>query len=1201
MTVEEAIVILDTVLNTKHLSHLQELVFCQVWEGQTYEEIAENTGYDTDYIKHVGSELWKLLSRAFGEKVTKSNLRSVLRRRSQPTQVSAAPPDITDINTSAHYPQTEGLKATANQRQDWGEAIDVSIFYGRTQELATLKQWIVQDRCRLVAVLGMGGIGKTAVSVKLAEQIKDKFEYLIWRSLRNSPPVQDLIGELIQFLSKEQETDLPKTVDGRVLRLIEYLRSSRCLLVLDNAETILRSGDHTGRYREGYEAYGQLLRCVAETLHQSCLVLTSREKPIGLAAKEGETLAVRSLQLTGLPTAAGREIFKARGDFCASESEWRVLIENYAGNPLVLKMVAPTIQDFFNSSVSKFLEFLEQGTFAFDDIRNLLDGQFKRLSNLEKEVMYWLAINREPVSFPELQADFVRNVSSRVILEALASLQRRSLIQKRVDGFTQQPVVMEYITEQLIERVCTEITSQKIALFRRHALLKATAKDYIRDTQIRLILQPVIKRLLNIFKDKNTIENQLIQILSMLQDHSALKPGYAGGNILNLLCQLKTDLDRYDFSNLNVWQADLQGMRLHHTNFTNSDLDKSIFTKTFGCIFSVAFSPDGKLLATGNSNGVHLWQVPSGTLLLTRKEHINRIWSVAFSLNGVILSSGSSDCTVKLWDVRTGECLKTLHHHTGRVWSTAFSQKDSQLLASGSSDGTVRCWNVNTGECLITLQGHTAGVRSVAFSLQGNILASGSEDGTVRLWNVSTGEYLKSIQENASQVWTIAFSPQDSQLLASGSEDGTVRLWDVNTGECLKSIQEHTGNGVKSVAFSPQGKTLVSGSDDSYVRLWNISTGKCLRSLSGHTSQVCSVTFSPDGQTLASGSNDQTMRLWDVNSGKCIKTLQGYSNWILSLDFSRDSQTLVSGSNDQTVRLWDVSTGECRKTLKGHTSPVQSVALSPDAQTLASGSDDGILKLWNASTGECRKTLKGHTGQLWSGAFSPQGNTLASGSKEGTVRCWDVSSGECLKTFLGHTTQVWAVAFSPQGNILASGSDNGIVRLWDVSTGECLKTLKGHTHQVWQVAFSPQGKTLISGSKEGTVCCWDVSTGECLNALQGFTGEIWSFAFSPQGNIFASDSDGSTVKLWDISTGKCLKTLKGHSSFVWTVIFSPDGQILASSSQDETIKLWNIQTGECLQTLRAPRPYEGMNITGVTGLTSVQKATLKALGAVEFE
>ncbi len=471
MTIEEALAIVEKALDQGHLNQVQEIVFRQSWEGQSYQEIAISSGYDDGYIKDTGSHVWQLLSRALGEKVTKNNLRLVLKRHECRLGVGGSP------QTQGVVPKPMAPEgAIAKKCQDWGEAIDVDLFYDRAEELAGLEDWIVQDRCRLVVLFGMGGIGKTALSVKLAEQIQGEFNYLIWRSLRNAPPVQDLLADLLQFLSLGQQTDLPETVDGRILRLIEYLRSSRCLLVLDNAETILRSGDRTGGYQEGYEGYGQLLRCVAEIRHQSCLVLTSREKPRGLAAKEGETLAVRSLQLTGLGTAAGREIFKQRGSFWASQSEWRVLIEHYAGNPLVLKMVAPIIQEFFNGSVSKFLEFLKQNTFIFDDIRNLLDGQFNRLSDLEKEVMYWLAINREPVSFPELQADLVCNVSPNEILKALASLQRRSLIQKSSAKFTQQPFLMDYITQQLISRVCTEITNRKIALVKSHDLIKATEK-----------------------------------------------------------------------------------------------------------------------------------------------------------------------------------------------------------------------------------------------------------------------------------------------------------------------------------------------------------------------------------------------------------------------------------------------------------------------------------------------------------------------------------------------------------------------------------------------------------------------------------------------------------------------------------------------------------------------------------------------------
>ncbi len=506
ITVEEALAILDIMLQQQRLNDIQELVFRKVLAGETYPKIAEIAGYDAEYIKVVGCQLWRVLSRAFGERVTKSNVLSVLRRHSQQALAVATVPNLED----------EG--ASSKQPQDWGDAIDVSTFYGRTKELAKLVQWLVQDRCRLVAVLGMGGIGKTALVAKLAKQIQDEFDYLIWRSLRNAPPVQDLLAELIQFFSQQQETNVPETVDGKILRLMEYLRSSRCLVVLDNAETILEPRDRIGPYREGYERYGQLLRCVAETPHHSCLVLTSREKPKSLAAKEGETLPVRSLKLIGLPSSAGRKIFKARGSFWASEDEWKFLIEYYGGNPLALEMVAPVIKNLFNSSIYRFLDFLKQGTFVFDDIRNLLDQQFNRLSDLEKEVMYWLAINREPVSFPELQADFVCNVYENEIIEALVSLQRRSLIENSMSGFTQKPVVMDYMTERLIKQVREEIITERLRLLVSHSLVKAQPKDYIRASQIRIILETLSTQLSSGLENKKNIEHKLNRILSKLPE-----------------------------------------------------------------------------------------------------------------------------------------------------------------------------------------------------------------------------------------------------------------------------------------------------------------------------------------------------------------------------------------------------------------------------------------------------------------------------------------------------------------------------------------------------------------------------------------------------------------------------------------------------------------------------------------------------------
>jgi WD40 repeat protein len=1036
------------------------------------------------------------------------------------------------------------------RREDWGEATDVGAFYGRKEELAELERWILTDRCRLVAILGMGGIGKTSLVVKLAEQIKDQFDYLFWRDLRNAPPVEDILGDCIKFLSDQQKTDLPESVDGKITLLIEYLRKQRCLLVLDNAEAILRGGNRAGQYRDGYEDYGRLIQRVEETAHQSCLVLTSREKLKELAPLEGEKSPVRSRELIGLRQIEGRELLKDKGLFGAEEA-WTDLIDRYAGNPLALKQVSATVQELFGGDIAKFLD---QGTAIFGDIRDLLDQQFDRLSEPEKDIMYWLAIEREAVSMEDLLEDIVRTIAQRELLEALGSLRRRSLIETSAALFTLQPVVMEYMIDRLIEQVYQEIRAEAIAFFMSHALIKAQAQDYLRNSQVRLILKPIADKLIATFSKKG-VEDKLAGILSTLREESSLTPGYAGGNALNLFVQLKSNLRGRDFSNLIVWQAYLQGVDLQDVNFANTDLARSVFTENFGFVLSVTLSPDGKLLAAGTVDAqIRLWQVADGKQLLTCEGHTDWVWLVAFSPDGRTLASGSSDQTIRLWDVSTGQCLKTLQGHTNRVWAVAFSP-DGYILASSSEDETVRLWDASTGQCLRTLQGHT------------------------------------------NQVWSVAFRP-DGRMLASGSDDETIRLWEVSTGQCLNTLHGHT-SWVRSVAFSPDGYMLASGSDDRTIMLWDVNTGQHLKVLQGHISLVWSVAFSPDGRMLASGSDDQTVRLWDASSGQCLKTLQGYTSRVYSVAFSPDGRTLASGSDDQVIGLWDVNIGQSLNALRGHTSWVREVAFSPDGGTLASGSSDQTVRLWDVSSGQCLKTLQGHTNLVRSVAFNPDGSTLASGSDDQTVRLWDVSSGQCLNTLHGHTNWVRSVAFSPDGRMLASGSDDRTIRLWGVGIDQCLKTLQGHTNRVRSVTWGPNSRMLASGSDDQTVRLWDASSGQCLKTLRGHTNRVRAVAFGPDGRMLASGSDDQTVRLWDVSSGQCLKVLQGHSNQVWSVAFSPDGHILASGSDDETVRLWDIPTGECLSTLIPNRPYERMNITGVTGLTEAQKVTLKALGAVE--
>ena len=339
MTIEDAIALVAQLLERGRLTKVQELVFRQSWAGRTYLEIASESDYDAGHIKDTGAELWRLLSKALSEKVTKHNLVGVLQQAARQRNPGSLAFSVMDLSTHT----------------DWGDAIDVSIFYGRDQELTTLKQWLVQDRCRLVTLIGMGGMGKTSLSVKLAEAIQTEFDCLIWRSLRDAPPIDDLLTTLIQFLSQQQDTLIPDSIGGKLSRLIELLQRSRCLVILDNFETVLQSGKWAGTYRNGYEDYGELLKRVGDIVHQSCMVLTSREKPQEVSTQASDRLPIRVLPLSGLDIASGQQILEIKG-LHGAPADLEQLIAHYRGNPLALKLAATSIQDLFAGNIEQFLD-----------------------------------------------------------------------------------------------------------------------------------------------------------------------------------------------------------------------------------------------------------------------------------------------------------------------------------------------------------------------------------------------------------------------------------------------------------------------------------------------------------------------------------------------------------------------------------------------------------------------------------------------------------------------------------------------------------------------------------------------------------------------------------------------------------------------------------------------------------------------------
>ncbi len=572
---------------------------------------------------------------------------------------------------------------------------------------------------------------------------------------------------------------------------------------------------------------------------------------------------------------------------------------------------------------------------------------------------------------------------------------------------------------------------------------------------------------------------------------------------------------------------------------------------------SIAFDPDGLLVAAGSSEGeTRVWNVNDGRPAAVLNGPRSDVIGLVFSPHGSQLLTINRKSDGCLWDIASGRCLSSFP-----ALRAQFNPDGQRLLVTRESEVQFR--DVITGAALDDPRLPERGVASSAISPDGRIVATGLAYpvNEILLWDQARKGPPTVLSGHKNSVFWLAFSP-DGRQLASYSRDRVLRIWDTSTGMSVAVLPGH--GDVRAGTFSPDGRRLVTAGWDRSARIWDTVRGEPIGILRCGTRNVGQPAVSRDGRVVAMVDESGVVSLWDVDLAIRRGLLQGHEGYVYDVAFSPDGRLIASAAWDGSIRLWDTETGRQCALLRDRQSIVTTVAFSADGGRIASVGRLGRLRVWDVDSGQPLWSAEINTNLDYRvecrAAFSPREELVAvTGEKDGVVLIYESATGKPAGRLEGHRTRTTDAAFNANGTRLATADLDGAIRLWDMVTRAPLAVVKAHDDLIYRIAFSPDGRTIASASVGSSVRLHDAESLEEMASWR-HGGAVFGLAFSPDGTRLACACNDNTVRLLDVATLSEVGELRGHTDYVHAVAFSPDGTRLISGSGDYTVRVWDSLT-----------------------------------------